>query len=72
MQDSPETSVQINQLQQQQAIFTQIVKEMLQGKWSGGADTAEGLLYALDPNMTGTLVLDTPVVHSEATEPPKA
>jgi len=68
------TEAQINQLQQQQALFTQIVKDMLEGKWSGGADTAEGLLYALDPNMTGTLTLDTPVTQSQAEnyEPPKA
>lgn len=60
------------QLQQQQAIFTQIIKAQLEGRWSQGADTAEGLLYALDPNMAGTLTLDTPVVHSEEDNPPKA
>jgi hypothetical protein len=68
----PDTAAQINLLQQQQALFTQIVKDMLEGKWAGGADTAEALLYALDPNMTGTLSLDTPVTQSEYSEPPKA
>jgi len=71
--DSPDTAAQINQLQQQQAMFTQALKEMLQGNWSGGAATVEGLLYALDPNMTGTLSLDTPVTQSQAADytPPK-
>lgn len=67
-----DTQAQITQLQQQQALFTQALKEMLQGNWSGGAATVEGLLYALDPNMTGTLSLDTPVTHSEDIDPPKA
>ena len=71
MQDSPNTIAQITQLQEQQALFTQCLKEMLQGNWSGGAATVEGLLYALDPQMTGTLSLDTPVTHSEESSPPK-
>jgi len=72
-QFNADQSAQITQLQQQQALFTQIIKDMLEGKWSGGADTAEGLLYALDPNMTGTLSLDTPVTQSQAADytPPK-
>lgn len=57
-------TAQITQLQQQQALFTQIIKAQLEGRWSG-ADSAEALLYALDPNITGTLNLDTPVTHSE-------
>jgi hypothetical protein len=70
---SDDQAAQIAQLQQQQSLFTQALKEMLQGNWSGGAQTVEGLLYALDPNMTGTLTLDTPVTHSEdEEEPPKA
>ena len=71
MQDSPNTSAQITQLQEQQSLFTQALKEMLQGNWSGGAATVEGLLYALDPQMTGTLALNTPVTHSEESSPPK-
>lgn len=54
----------ITQLQQQQALFTQIVKAQLEGRWTG-ANSAEALLYALDPNMTGTLSFDTPVTQSE-------
>jgi len=71
VQDSADTIAQITQLQQQQALFTQALKEMLQGNWSGGAATVEGLLYALDPQMTGTLSLDTPITHSEESSPPK-
>lgn len=72
MQDAPDTAAQIAQLQQQQALFTQIIAQQLQGKWTG-ADSAEALLYALNPNLTGTLDLDPPVTQSEAAEdPPKA
>jgi len=60
----------ITQLQQQQALFTQIIKAQLEGRWNG-ADSAEAYLYALDPNMTGTLVLDIPVTESEYQQPPK-
>lgn len=63
-QPSPE----ITQLQQQQALFTQIIKAQLEGRWVG-ADSAEALLYALDPNMTGTLTTDIPVTQSEYEAP---
>lgn len=62
---------QITQLQQQQALFTQALKAMLEGKWAAGPDTVEAYLYALDPAMTGTLSLDTPVTESELEEAPK-
>jgi len=62
---------QITQLQQQQALFTQALKAMLEGKWEAGPDTVEAFLYALDPQMTGTLTLDTPVIQSEFVQPPK-
>jgi len=62
------TNAQITQLQQQQALFTQALKQMLQGKWEG-ADSVEALLYALDPNMQGTLTLDVPVTESEYENP---
>jgi len=62
---------EITQLQQQQALFTQALKAMLEGRWAAGPDTVEAFLYALDPGMTGTLSLDIPVTESEATEPPK-
>jgi len=53
-----------------QAIFTQIVAQQLQGKWTGDG-SAEALLYALDPNLTGTLALDPPITESEAESLPK-
>jgi hypothetical protein len=62
----------ITQLQTQQALFTQALKAMVQGSWAGGPETVEAFLYALDPNMTGTLTLDVPVTHSEAEDHPKA
>lgn len=64
------TSAQITQLQQQQALFTQIVAAQLQGRWVG-ADSAEALLYALNPNLTGTLTLDPPITESDAETLPK-
>jgi hypothetical protein len=66
MQSSPE----ITQLQQQQALFTQALKAMLEGQWVG-ANSVEAFLYALDPHMTGTLELDIPVTTSELVTPPK-
>lgn len=66
-----DTSAQINQLQQQQAIFTQALVQMLAGKWVG-ADSVEALTYALNPSLTGTIQLDPPVTQSEAESvPPK-
>jgi hypothetical protein len=65
-----DTQALITQLQQQQALFTQIVKAQLEGRWTGEA-SAEALLYALDPNMQGTLNPDIPITQSEY-EPPKA
>lgn len=62
----------ITQLQQQQSLFTQALKSMLQGEWSGGATTVEAFLYALDPNMQGNVELDIPVIQSEYEQPPKA
>jgi hypothetical protein len=61
----------ITQLQQQQALFTQALKAMLEGDWAGGATTVEAYLYALDPSMQGTLALDVPVSQSELEEAPK-
>ena len=65
-----DTAAQIAQLQQQQALFTQIVKALLEGKWVG-AESAEALLYALNPTLTGTLELDPPVTVSDVESLPK-
>jgi hypothetical protein len=61
------TAAEINQLQVQQALFTQALVAMLNGKWTG-ADSVEALTYALNPNLTGTLQLDPPVTQSEFEE----
>ena len=61
---------QITQLQQQQALFTQALKAALEGRWTGES-SVEALLYALDPNMTGTLKLDLPVTESDVEQLPK-
>lgn len=64
MTDDAALSVQVVQLQQQQALFTQALVAALAGKWTG-AGSVEAYLYALDPNLQGTLEVDTPVVQSE-------
>lgn len=66
-----DTDVRIAQLQQQQALFTQALKEALQGHWTGGAETVEAILYALDPTMQGTLDLDVPLTESDYETLPK-
>jgi hypothetical protein len=69
---SADEEAQITQLQQQQALFTQALRAMLEGRWTGDS-SVEAYLYALDPNMQGTLALDTPVTESEwEEEGPKA
>jgi hypothetical protein len=61
-------SAQIAQLQQQQSLFTQALKASLEGKWTGEG-SVEAFLYALDPNMAGTLDLDIPITESSSTDP---
>jgi hypothetical protein len=68
MPTEEEYQAQITQLQQQQALFTQIIAAQLQGRWQGEA-SAEAFLYALDPNIQGTLSLDIPITESEYTNP---
>jgi polyphosphate kinase 2 (PPK2 family) len=63
-------SAEINQLQQQQALFTQALQSMLEGKWAAGPDTVEAFLYALNPTATGNVTLDVPVTQSEYSQPP--
>ena len=55
---------QITTLQQQQSLFTQALVAALAGKWTGSG-SVEAYLYALDPNLQGTLDVDAPVVQSE-------
>jgi len=73
-QYSDDQTAQINQLQTQQMLFTQALKAAVEGRWLG-ADSVEAYLYALDPNMQGTLTPDPPVLDSEyeeAQDDPKA
>jgi hypothetical protein len=65
--DVSETDALITQLQQQQAIFTQALAAAVQGNWTG-ANSVEALLYALNPNIQGTLELDVPVTQSQFQE----
>jgi len=66
-QYSDDQTAQINQLQTQQMLFTQALKAAVEGRWLG-ADSVEAYLYALDPNMQGTLTPDPPVLDSEYEE----
>ena len=67
---SADSTAQITQLQQQQALFTAALKSMLEGKWTGEA-SVEAFLYALDPSTQGTVTFDVPVTESELEELPK-
>lgn len=61
---------QITQLQQQQALQTQALINALEGRWTG-ADSVEAIVYALNPEVEGTLTPDPPVLTSEAETLPK-
>jgi len=69
-QYSDDQTAQITVLQQQQGLFTQALKAAVEGHWTG-AGSVEAFLYALDPNMQGTVTPDVPITESEY-EPPKA
>jgi hypothetical protein len=64
---SDDQTAQITQLQQQQSLFTQALKAAVEGRWVG-ADSVEAWLYALDPNLQGTVTPDPPVTDSEYAE----
>ena len=72
---SDDQTAQITTLQQQQALFTQALKAAVEGHWTG-AGSVEAFLYALDPNLQGSVTPDPPVVESEyeedTAEDPKA
>jgi hypothetical protein len=57
-----ETAARINQLETQQALLTQALAAALNGHWVGAPPSVEAYLYAIDPTLQGTLVLDPPVV----------
>jgi hypothetical protein len=58
-----EQDARINTLQTQQGLMTQALAAALEGRWQGEA-SVEAFLYALDPNLTGTLTPDPPVLAS--------
>jgi hypothetical protein len=46
-----EVEAQITLLQQQQALQTNAIRAALEARWSGEADSVDGFLKALDPNI---------------------
>lgn len=57
-----EMNARLTVLERQQSYLTNALAAALQGQWAGGADTAEAWLYAINPQLQGTLELDLPVV----------
>ena len=66
-QYSDDQTARIVQLQQQQGLFTQALKAAVEGHWVG-AGSVEAFLYALDPNLQGSVTPDPPVTDSEYAE----
>jgi hypothetical protein len=66
-------SAELDQLRAQQQLLTDSLAKMLQGQWVG-FPSVEANLYALDPNMQGSVTPDPPVTDSEyeAQDDPKA
>ena len=67
---SDNTTAQITQLQQQQAIFTNALQAAIEGRWIG-ENSVEAWLYALNPHLQGTLAPDPPVTESDVESLPK-
>ena len=61
-----DTTAQITQLQQQQALTVQALVAALAGRWTGEG-SVEAYLYAIDPALQGQITSDPPVVQSEQT-----
>ena len=57
-----EAHARITTLEHQQALMTQALAAALSGQWVGAPPSVEAFLYAINPNLQGTLVLDPPVV----------
>ncbi|MBV9326127.1 MAG: hypothetical protein JO352_20370 [Chloroflexi bacterium] len=62
MTDDNQIDARLTTLQQQQALLTQALAAALQGQWTGAPPSVEAFLYAIDPNLPGTLILDPPLV----------
>lgn len=46
-----EIQAKLDQLSQQQSFQTNAIRAALEARWSGGADTVDGWLKALDPSI---------------------
>jgi hypothetical protein len=46
-----EIQAKLDQLSQQQSLQTSAIRAALEARWSGGADTVDGYVKALDPNI---------------------
>ena len=46
-----ELEARVSQLEQQQAYQTNALRAALEARWMGGADTVDGWVKALDPNI---------------------
>jgi hypothetical protein len=46
-----EIQMKLDQLSEQQAFQTNAIRAALEARWSGGADTVDGWLKALDPSI---------------------
>ncbi len=52
-------------LERQQQMTTELVKRILEGKWTGGAESAEALLLALNPQLQTEAWHAVPFVEPE-------
>jgi len=46
-----EINLKLDQLSQQQSFQTNAIRAALEARWSGGADTVDGWVKALDPSI---------------------
>jgi len=54
-----DTTAQIAQLQQQQALLTRALRAAVEGRWRG-EDSVEAYLYGLDPGLQGQIQPNPP------------
>lgn len=46
-----EIQAKLDQLSEQQSLQTNAIRAALEARWSGGADTVDGFVKALDPSI---------------------
>jgi hypothetical protein len=70
---STEQDLLLEQLTEQQTLFTQILRTLLEGRWCGAPPSADAYLHALDPYLRA-LDCRTPILVGDAPaeEPPPA